>query len=110
MVNNREIKIKKQFDEQGREIADYIRQNSEQNAQKFINEVDIETDKIELNPEGYPPERFLPTKQNLYRFAIVMKSWKIIFKVTNNLLVFLGIIHTAQHPNKIKKMRTSNYQ
>lgn len=110
MVSQREIKIKKQFDEQGRDIVSYIRKNSIQNAQKFIDELDRLIDKIVQNPEIYPPERFLPTKQNLYRFVIVMKSWKIIFKLTNERLVFIGIIHTAMHPNKIKQLRTGNYE
>ena len=39
MVSNRKIKIKKQFDLHGREIVNYLRQNSEQNANKFINKV-----------------------------------------------------------------------
>ncbi len=105
MVMKRETKIKKQFDMQGREITGYIRQNSEQNAQKFISEVDKLTDKIEENPKVFPSEPYLPTDNNLYRFAIVMKSWKIIFKVTNKLLILLGIIHTARHPKEIKKLR-----
>ena len=110
MVMKRETKIKKQFDTQGREIAEYIRQNSEQNVQRFISEVDKLIDKIEENPKAFPSELYLPTNNNLYRFSIVMKSWKIIFKVTNKLLIFLGIIHTARHTKEIKKLRTNNYE
>jgi plasmid stabilization system protein ParE len=80
---SRKIKIKRQFDEHGREIARYIGKDSVQNAQKFINEVDKLTDKIEQNPKAFPPEPYLPTENNLYRFAIVMKSWKIIFKTSS---------------------------
>ncbi len=105
----RQVKIKKQFDEQGREIANYILQSSKVNAEKFVNEIDKQTDKIKKSPKAYPPEPYLPTKNNLYRFALVMKSWKIIFKVTGKLLVFLGIIHTTRHPKAIKKLRTRNY-
>lgn len=67
----RETKIKKQFDTQGREIAKYIRQNSKQNAQNFINEVDKLTNEIEQTPKAYTLEPYLLTENNLYRFAIV---------------------------------------
>ena len=110
MVSKRKVRIKKQFDTHGRAIANYIRKNSEQNAQKFIKQVDGITDLIKENPKIFPSEHYLPTKNNLYRFAIVMKSWKIIYKITKKQLIFLGIIHTARHPREIKKLRTSNYK
>ena len=110
MVIKREIKVKQQFDLHGREIAAYIRQCSPQNAEKFVKEVDRVTDEIVANPKGFPSEPYLPTNNNLYRFALVMKSWKIIFKVTNELLIFIGIIHTARHPKNIENLRTNNYK
>jgi hypothetical protein len=110
MALKRKTRIKQQFDEHGREIAKFISKDSKQNAEKFVNEVDILTDKIEKCPTAFPPEPYLPTKRNIYRFALVMKSWKIIFKVTNSLLVFLGIIYTGRHPKEIKKLRTKNYE
>ena len=109
MAVNRETKIKKQFDVHGREIVAHIKKNSLQNAQNFIKEVDKLTDKIEKSPKAFPPEPYLFTKNNLYRYAIIMKSWKIIFKLSNKLLVFIGIIHTSRHPREIKKLRTKKY-
>jgi len=110
VVNNRKVKVKKQFDYQGREIATYIRQESEQNSQKFISEVDKITNKIMQNPTAFPSEHYLPSKKNLYRFAIVMKTWKIIFKVTEEYLVFISIIYAGRHPREIRKLRTKNYE
>lgn len=109
-MRQREIKVKKQFDWHGREIAEYIRQNSPQNADKFVKQVDIAMSEIITIPTAYPPEPNLPTNNNLYRFALVMKSWKIIFKVTNELLIFLGIIHAARHSKEITNLRTNNYE
>ena len=109
MVKKRTVISKDQFDKDGRDIAKYIRDDSEKNANKFIQEVDKMLDNIKMNPKGFPPEPNLPTKRNLYRFALVMKSWKIVYKVSNKLLVFLGIIHSARHPKEIKKLRTNNY-
>ncbi len=107
MVTKRKVIILKQFDKQSREIFNYIYQNSEQNAQKFKYEIINIITKIQKEPYAFPPEPYLQTKQNLYRFAILMKKWKIIFKATNKLLIFIGIIHTARNPMEIKKLRTS---
>lgn len=100
----REIKIQKKFEIQGQQIVDYIRNNSPQNAEKFKTEVERIVNDIMQFPETYPPEPFLYTKNNLYRFAKVMKSWKIIFKVSNEFIVFLGIVHTARNPEEIQKL------
>ncbi len=59
MVKQRTVIVKKHFDISGREYADYIRQNSEKNALKFINEVSRVTEKVVLNPTAYPEERYL---------------------------------------------------
>ncbi|RLD57954.1 MAG: hypothetical protein DRJ05_08845 [Bacteroidetes bacterium] len=109
MVNSRIVKVKRQFDEQGREIVAYIRQKSEQNSQKFIYEVDKVTDQIKQTPKAFPQELNLPSKYNWYRFAIVMKSWKIVFKVTDKYLVFLSIVYAGRHPREVVKLRTSDY-
>ena len=91
------------------EIYSYIKTNSLQSAEKFKKELKQKIEEVEMQPTSYPPEMILNTKRRMYRFAIIMKSWKIVFKVTQKLLIILGIIHTSRHPNEIKKLRTSNY-
>ena len=66
--------------------------------------------KISEHPKAYPPEPNIPTKQNLYRFKLYMKSWKVVFKATKNLLVILGIVNTKRYPREIKKLRTNKYK
>ncbi len=85
----------------------YLKNKSPKNALSFAEKIDKNIDAIKQNPKLFPTERYLFTKRGLYRFSLVMKSWKIIYKVTNSKLIFLGIIHTAQHPSKIKSLRTS---
>jgi len=109
MVKKAQEKTKNNFKNNAHEIVDYINQNSPQNAEKFKIELAKKLIEIRNNPQGFPPEPYLQTKNNLYRFALVMKSWKIIFKSTNKLLVFLGIIHTARNPNEINNLRTNSY-
>lgn len=90
------------FDE-GEKIFNYIKSNSPQNADKFRVELLKQINDIEV----YPPEKLLNRKQILYRFAIVMRSWKLIFKVTSNSLVFIGIVHTKQHPREVGKLKST---
>ncbi len=94
-----------EFENNFNEIFSYLQNVSPQSALKFAKTTDLQIEAIKQNPKLFPSEKFLYTKQGLYRFAVVMKSWKIIYKITKSKLIFLGIIHTAQHPNKIKKMR-----
>ncbi len=106
----RDIKFKIQFTIEGQAITTYIRLNSIKNAEKFKIEIEKTIENIKHSPKAYPPEPYLYTVGNLYRFAKVMKSWKIIFKVTQNVLVFLAIIHKSQNPKEIKRLRTSDYK
>ncbi len=91
------------------EIHSYIIGNSPQNAEKFKQELKQKIKDVENNPKAYPPEDIANSKTTMYRFVIVMKKWKLIFKVTTKLLIFLGIIHTSRNPNEIKKLRTTKY-
>jgi ParE toxin of type II toxin-antitoxin system, parDE len=104
------IIVTENFDSQAEEQYNYLYDKSPQNGDKFISGISPAIKIIAKHPKTYPSEPFLPTKTNLYRFFLYMKSWKIIYKTTNDLIIFLGIIHTSQHPNKIKNLRTSNYQ
>ncbi len=88
----------------------YIYKESPQNARKFAKDLDSKIEKIKERPTAFPPESALPTKKNWYRFAIFMNKWKIIYKVTNDLLIFLAIIHTNRHEKQIKRIRTNKYQ
>ncbi|MEA3443192.1 MAG: type II toxin-antitoxin system RelE/ParE family toxin [Bacteroidota bacterium] len=90
-------------------IFEYIKSNSPINADKFKKELLIQIEKTEAHPTANPPEIFLNRTRILYRYTIVMKSWKLIFKITNKLLVFLSIVHTSQHPHAIQKLRTNKY-
>ncbi len=104
------IIVTENFEKQAEVQYDYIYTNSPQNADKFADGLSPAIKLIYEHPKAYPPEPIIPTKQNLYRFKLYMKSWKIVFKVTNNLLIILGIVNTKRHPREIKKLRTSNYK
>lgn len=109
MKNKRKTIIQPETISEAEEIYEYIKTNSPQNAEKFKHEFLKSVDKVENNSEIYPPEDELNAERILYRFILVMKSWKLVYKVTISLLIFVGIVHTSRHPNEIKKLRTTNY-
>lgn len=109
MKDRRKTIIQPETISEAEEIYEYIKTNSPQNAEKFKQEFLNSVDKVENNPELYPPENELNAKHILYRFILVMKSWKLVYKVTKKFLIFVGIVHTSRHPNKIKKLRTTDY-
>ena len=106
MKKKREVVIQPKVFQDAEEIYNYIKGNSIQNAESFRSELIKEIEKIEANPEAFPPEVYLNSRQIHYRFSLVMKSWKLIFKLTNKLLIILGLIHTSRNPKEIGKLRS----
>lgn len=109
MSDKRKVFYKKEFEEDFEKIYDYISIDSEKNARNFARDTKEKIEWIIDNPTSGTPEKQIHSKQNWYRFKTVMKSWKIIYKVTKTILVFLAIIHTKRHPKEVKKLRTKNY-
>ena len=110
MSEKRKIVYKKEFEEDFEYVYSSISENSDQNAKKFAQNVKKQIEWVIKNPTAGTIETQIHCKQNWYRFKTVMKSWKIIYKVTKSMLVFLGIIHVKRHPNEMKKLRTNNYE
>ena len=107
---NRKKLFTKKFADDFEANYQYIYKDSPQNAKKFAEELDSKIEKIKEQPTAFPPESALPTKKNWYRFAIFMNKWKVIYKVTSELLIFLAIVHTHRHEKQIKRIRTNKYQ
>ena len=110
MSEKRKVVYKKDFEDDFEQVHSFINENSEQNARKFAQDVKTKIERIIQHPSSGTIESQIHSKQNWYRFKTVMKSWKIVYKVTKSMLVFLGIIHVKRHPDEIKKLRTSNYE
>jgi len=60
--------------------------------------------RIEQHPYSFKECDLLPTKSKTYRKA-VCKSWNIIYKITNNNILILGIIHGSRKPSKLKILK-----
>ena len=103
MANNT-VLYKKEFEEDIDEIYNYIFRNSEQNARKFSDEVKSIILWIIKNPTAGNLETKIYSKNNWYRYKIVMKSWKIIYKLTKTTITFLRIIHVKRNSEKLQNL------
>ncbi|MFN8255609.1 MAG: type II toxin-antitoxin system RelE/ParE family toxin [Bacteroidales bacterium] len=92
----RNILITKNFREQAKEIFNFIQNDSPQNANRFIDKLINEIKTIENNPEANPPVTNFPNKSLRYRYKLFMKSFKIVYKVLKESLIFIGILHKSQ--------------
>ncbi|MCB1155855.1 MAG: type II toxin-antitoxin system RelE/ParE family toxin [Leptospiraceae bacterium] len=99
--------IKERFWLSIRDILIFLQEEApEKFTEDFKKGIKEALDKIEQNPYHYSIEPQLATKTGLYRFLKYKKDWKIIFKVLENLLIILDIVHVKQDPKTIKKLRT----
>ncbi|MCB1176634.1 MAG: type II toxin-antitoxin system RelE/ParE family toxin, partial [Leptospiraceae bacterium] len=89
-------------------IFNYINKESPKNAKKFNQTLKEQMSKIEAHPASFPLidyENF-DNSNNEYRFSHFFKSFKIIFKLPKDLLIFLGIIHDRQDTENIKDLKS----
>lgn len=60
--------------------------------------------RIAATPTAFKEVTEIPTVSKMYRRAICL-SWSIVFRIKNNEVLILGIIHTASRPSKLKVLR-----
>lgn len=61
-------------------------------------------DRIAVNPFAFRECEELITKTKMYRRAVCY-SWSIIYKISGNAILILGIIHQSRRPAAFKKLR-----
>jgi len=83
-------------------IYEYILQESLQNAQKVKKELVKLVSSLSDFPEKYPREEFLKEESENYR-SVGKWSYKIIYEVTDEVVIIADIFNTHQHPSKISK-------
>lgn len=78
---------------------------------KFKDEIRFQLERIKSHPSAYPKleVKDLDNDNSEYRFAHYMKTFKIIYKIPNNLLIILGIVHDRQSPEVIASLKTEDH-
>lgn len=92
------------------EIVSYCKEQVyPQNAADFLKELQKAIRIITKYPEANPIVRQIPTKYNWYRFKIIKRRYKIIFKVLKSKLIFLAVVHTSRDSKEVARLRTRDY-
>lgn len=88
------------------EITGYIAFINQQplNAIKVGNSIFKTLDRISLNPFAFKECNEIKTKSKIYRRAVCF-SWQIIFKITANEILILGIIHSSRKPSMVRMLK-----
>lgn len=88
------------------EITGYISFINQQplNAIKAGDAIFETISRIELHPYAFKECELMRTKTKIYRQAVCL-SWNIIYRVTTNEIIILGIIHSSRKPTAIKQLR-----
>jgi len=88
------------------EITGYIAfiKQQPQNAVKVGDALFEMIEIIGRNPLAYKECKEIPTKSKMYRSANCL-SWQIIFRIKENKVLILGVIHHSRRPSNIRKLR-----
>lgn len=88
------------------EITGYIAFINQQtsNAIKIGNAIWETIDRIAANPFAFRECEEIPTRYKIYRRAVCY-SWSIIYRVKENEVLILGVIHHSRKPARIRRLR-----
>jgi plasmid stabilization system protein ParE len=88
------------------EITGYIAFVNQQplNAMKVGDAIFATIDHIAANPFAFRECEELPTKGKIYRRATCY-SWYIIYRIKDEKILVLGVIHSSRRPSRIKPLR-----
>jgi plasmid stabilization system protein ParE len=88
------------------EITGYIAFVNQQplNAVKVGDALYRVIDRIARNPFAFRECEELPTNNKMYRRALCY-SWQIIFRIKNDKVLILGVIHHSRRPSVIRPLR-----
>jgi len=70
-------------------------------AEIVLNKILASTRFLNENPKMGPVEPLLEFKKSEYRFLVIW-SYKIVYRVSNNRVTISRVIHTSQNPEKLK--------
>ncbi len=86
------------------DIAEYIKQESPQNARKVIQKIRETAQKITQNPEAYPVMQEISSEDMIYRYALCYK-YKIIFRAKVWYILVIDIFHSSRNPETLQNIK-----
>ena len=88
------------------EIYFYIKEESPQNANKFKTEIKKQIEKIKKNPNSYPiiDLKDFENKEDNFHYSHFYKTFKVIYKIEKEAIVFLGVLHDRRDSKVIQDL------
>jgi plasmid stabilization system protein ParE len=94
-----EVRWSKRSLDQLHEIHEYIKQDSRQGADKVVKSIAKRVDSLSTHAMIYEADRFKRNNDGSYRATSIYK-FRIIYRITENQVAVLKILHTARLPRK----------
>lgn len=102
-VNPYPVEVTERFRDHFKEIYEFLKVNSYQSSQKFQKDiVDVVQDICE-RPTFHSVARISQTKK-IFRYARIMKSYKVYFYVETERIIILDILHERRNPSSTDYM------
>ena len=101
----RAVKILPRFISSVNHFQDYIFESSAQNAVAFAEDLFSEIELISQFPFIYKEFNYLKTKQRLYRYKIYKNNFFIVFKLTQEAIIFIEVADGRMGKSKYQKLR-----
>lgn len=84
-------------EKQFKELYDYIKKDSVNNAAKVRADIIALTHKIALHPEIYPLDKYRKNNNGSFR-ASELHSYRIAYRITAKSIIIIRIRHTKRQP------------
>lgn len=82
-----------------REVYEYIKKNSIQNAEKMVKEIVERAESLALYPEKYPLDKYKTNNDGTFRY-FEHKRYRVSYQVLKEVILILRIRHTSRITRK----------
>jgi plasmid stabilization system protein ParE len=104
-ISRKQVKISNRFYENFEQIYDFgFEMFGQSQAECYKQKIRLSLDALHNFYTAYPECRYLATKSRMYR-NIILDAHLIIYRVTNERIEVLDIIHSASSIHKIRGVR-----
>ena len=79
--------------------VEYIREDSDQNAEKVQNEMLSEITRLATHPEKYPPDKYKLNNDGSFK-AFELHRYRVSYRLCKNEVRIIRIRHTKRNPKK----------
>ena len=102
IIDGRTVQLKESFTAQLATIQEYISQYGPRRGRELTTSIaNYVLDTIAPNPYIFAEYEGRVTPEKMYRRAVFKRKYIILYKVTNEQIIFLAVYHSSQNPDTI---------